>query len=123
MVGWIWKRAAISDVVWSPLRAAKATLDLNDALYCLRFLLMILLLVGMMNQSLGTCPNFGVHFTPTKFTERLLQAIVGVEIKIETLTGKLKASQNQPEKNRAGVKTGLETGEGAQDRAMAKLIS
>jgi len=37
-------------------------LDLNDALYCLRFLLMILLLVEMMNQSLGTCPNFGVHF-------------------------------------------------------------
>ncbi|PHQ72534.1 MAG: hypothetical protein COB82_10105, partial [Marinobacter sp.] len=33
------------------------------ALYCLRFLLMILLLVEMMNQSLGTCPNFGVHFT------------------------------------------------------------
>jgi hypothetical protein len=37
-------------------------LDLNDALYCLRFLLMILLLVEMMNQSLGTCPKFGVHF-------------------------------------------------------------
>jgi hypothetical protein len=37
-------------------------LDLNNALYCLRFLLMILLLVEMMNQSLGTCPNFGVHF-------------------------------------------------------------
>jgi len=36
---------------------------LNDALYCLRFLLMILLLVEMMNQSLGTCPNFGVHFS------------------------------------------------------------
>jgi len=25
---------------------------------------MILLLVEMMNQSLGTCPKFGVHFTP-----------------------------------------------------------
>jgi len=24
---------------------------------------MILLLVEMMNQSLGTCPKFGVHFT------------------------------------------------------------
>jgi hypothetical protein len=40
---------------------------LNDALYCLRFLLMILLLVEMMNQSLGTCPNFGVHFTDLLF--------------------------------------------------------
>jgi len=37
-------------------------LDLNDALYCLRFLLMILLLLEIMNQSLGTCPKFGVHF-------------------------------------------------------------
>ncbi|MET4026171.1 hypothetical protein ABIE59_001696 [Marinobacter sp. MBR-99] len=33
-------------------------------MYCLRFLLMILLLVEMMNQSLGTCPKFGVHFKP-----------------------------------------------------------
>jgi len=31
-------------------------------------LLMILLLVEMMNQSLGTCPKFGVHFTPASTT-------------------------------------------------------
>lgn len=57
-------------MVWSPLRAARATLDLNDALYCLRFLLMILLLVEMMNQSLGTCPKFGVHFSLKSLSER-----------------------------------------------------
>jgi len=45
-------------------------LDLNDALYCLRFLLMILLLVEMMNQSLGTCPNFGVHFNNLWYISR-----------------------------------------------------
>jgi len=66
---------------------------------------------------------WSVDDAPTDFTERLVQAIVGVEIKIEALTGKLKASQNQPERNRAGVKDGLETGDGAQNRAMAKLIS
>jgi len=66
---------------------------------------------------------WSVDDAPTDFTERLVQAIVGVEIKIETLTGKLKASQNQPERNRAGAKAGLETGEGAQSRAMAKFIS
>ncbi|WP_205624072.1 FMN-binding negative transcriptional regulator [Marinobacterium rhizophilum] len=38
---------------------------------------------------------WSVDDAPTDFTERLVQAIVGVEIKIETLTGKLKASQNQ----------------------------
>lgn len=66
---------------------------------------------------------WSVDDAPTDFTDRLVQAIVGVEIKIETLTGKLKASQNQPEKNRVGVKAALEAGEGAQNLAMAKLIS
>ena len=71
----------------------------------------------------GMSNPWSVADAPTEFTERLVKAIVGVEIKIETLTGKLKASQNQPEKNRAGVKAGLETGEGANNRAMAKFIS
>ncbi len=66
---------------------------------------------------------WSVDDAPTEFTERLVTAIVGVEIKIDTLTGKLKTSQNQPERNRAGVKTGLEAGEGAHNRAMAKFIS
>ena len=66
---------------------------------------------------------WSVDDAPTDFTERLVTAIVGVEIKIETLTGKLKASQNQPEKNRTGVKTGLEAREGENNRAMAKFIS
>lgn len=66
---------------------------------------------------------WSVDDAPTDFTERLVEAIVGVEIKIETLTGKLKASQNQPERNRTGVKAGLETGEGVHNRAMAKFIS
>lgn len=66
---------------------------------------------------------WSVDDAPTDFTDRLVQAIVGVEIKIESLTGKLKASQNQPERNRAGVKAALEIGEGMQNRAMAKFIS
>jgi len=33
---------------------------------------MILLLVEMMNQSLGTCPKFGVHFTKGKLLSRVL---------------------------------------------------
>ena len=66
---------------------------------------------------------WSVDDAPTDFTDRLVRAIVGVEIRIESLTGKLKASQNQPEKNRAGVRAGLEVGEGAQNRAMAEFIS
>lgn len=60
---------------------------------------------------------------PLDFTERLVQAIVGVEIKIKTLTSKLKASQNQPERNRAGVKTGLEAGERAHCCVLSEFIS
>lgn len=71
----------------------------------------------------GMDAPWSVDDAPNDFTERLMQAIVGVEIKIDSLTGKLKASQNQPERNRAGVKAGLEAGEGAHDRAMSKLIS
>ncbi|MEX0738962.1 MAG: FMN-binding negative transcriptional regulator [Pseudohongiella sp.] len=65
---------------------------------------------------------WSVDDAPAEYTERLVKAIVGVEIEIETLTGKLKASQNQPERNRAGVKAGLEAGTEAHSRAMADLI-
>ena len=68
-------------------------------------------------------PPWSVDDAPTDFTERLVKAIVGIEIKIETLTGKLKASQNQPEKNRTGVKVALELEEKARKLAMAKFIS
>ncbi len=66
---------------------------------------------------------WAVDDAPRDFTERLMQAIVGVEIRIETLTGKLKASQNQPEQNRSGVRAGLERGGGENSLAMSKLIS
>lgn len=71
----------------------------------------------------GMGEPWSVDDAPSDFTERLVQAIVGVEIKIETLTGKLKASQNQPERNRTGVKAGLEAGEGAHSHAMSQFIS
>ncbi|MDO8860317.1 FMN-binding negative transcriptional regulator [Haliea sp. E1-2-M8] len=59
---------------------------------------------------------------PSDYTGSLVQAIVGIEITIGVLTGKLKASQNQPERNRAGVKAGLEAGDGAHSLAMSRLI-
>jgi transcriptional regulator len=65
---------------------------------------------------------WSVDDAPRDFIEGLVQAIVGVEINIETLTGKVKASQNQPERNRAGVKAGLEALEGAQRPSMSELI-
>lgn len=44
---------------------------------------------------------------PADYIEKLLQAIVGIEIPLSRLTGKWKVSQNQPEVNRLGVENGL----------------
>lgn len=71
----------------------------------------------------GRAQPWAVDDAPTDFTERLMQGIVGVEVKIEKLTGKLKASQNQPERNRAGVKAGLEGENSPSASAMSKFIS
>lgn len=65
---------------------------------------------------------WSVDDAPSEFTSRLVKAIVGIEIKIETLTGQVKASQNHPERNRAGVKAGLADGS-ASDSAMSEFIS
>lgn len=73
-------------------------------------------------QESGRPDPWAVSDAPADFTDQLMQAIVGIEIRIETLTGKRKASQNQPERNREGVRKGLaEAGDpGVADAA--KLI-
>lgn len=45
--------------------------------------------------------------TPADFTDKLITAIVGIEIAINRLEGKWKVSQNQPLRNRIGVAHGL----------------
>lgn len=59
---------------------------------------------------------------PSDFMEKLIGAVVGIEIVITRLSGKWKTSQNQPAENQAGVVRGLyESGEvGAAE--MATLI-
>jgi transcriptional regulator len=50
---------------------------------------------------------WAVADAPDDYVERQLGAIVGVEIPIEGLQGKWKASQNRPAADRAGVVAGL----------------
>lgn len=51
---------------------------------------------------------------PAEYIEAMLAAVVGIELTVTALEGKWKASQNQPEGNRAGVIAGLrERGETA----------
>jgi transcriptional regulator len=44
---------------------------------------------------------------PADFIEKMIEAVVGVEIVITRLLGKWKISQNQPDRNREGVIQGL----------------
>lgn len=45
--------------------------------------------------------------SPDEFTHKLLDMIVGIEIKITDLKGKWKVSQNRPDQDRASVANGL----------------
>lgn len=70
----------------------------------------------------GRAQPWAVDDAPADFTDRLVKAIVGIEITIESLTGKLKASQNQPERNRTGVKAGLKSESTPSANAMSRFI-
>ena len=62
---------------------------------------------------------WAVKDAPADYVERQLNAIVGVEIPIEVLIGKWKASQNRPSADRAGVVDGLRA---RGDHASADLV-
>lgn len=64
-----------------------------------------------------------VDDAPADFTEKLIGAIVGIEIVITRLAGKWKTSQNQPTENQAGVVRGLCARGDADAAAMAALIA
>ncbi|HEX7650118.1 MAG TPA: FMN-binding negative transcriptional regulator [Noviherbaspirillum sp.] len=59
---------------------------------------------------------------PADYIEKMLSAIVGIEIPISRIVGKWKVSQNQPETNRAGVVAGLQKIGGDESLAMAQLV-
>ncbi len=59
---------------------------------------------------------------PADYIEKMLGAIVGIEIPVTRLIGKWKASQNQPAVNRAGVITGLGEIAGADAATMARYV-
>lgn len=59
---------------------------------------------------------------PREFTDRLIEAIVGIELVITKLTGKWKVSQNQPPQNLAGVIKGLKENEDRDALGMAALV-
>ena len=64
-----------------------------------------------------------VSDAPADYVASLLKGIVGLELPIERIEGKWKASQNQPEHNRAGVIEGLEQLNTAESLAMKALVA
>ncbi len=65
---------------------------------------------------------WSVDDAPAEYIERLMSAIVGVEISIEHLEAKRKLSQNQPSANQQSVIEGLSARQNLQDVAMADAI-
>lgn len=59
---------------------------------------------------------------PAPYIERLLRGIVGIEITIERIEGKLKASQDEDLADRYGTVVGLQQGGDANSLAMAALV-
>lgn len=59
---------------------------------------------------------------PNDFTEKLISAVVGIEIVITRLSGKWKISQNQPPRNHAGVINGLRAGGEASALDVAAMM-
>lgn len=59
---------------------------------------------------------------PRDYTEDMLAQIVGLEIPIRSLIGKIKANQNRTDIDAAGVVSGLRNRGSATDLAMADLI-
>lgn len=59
---------------------------------------------------------------PRDFIEKLMAAVVGIEIVVTRLSGKWKVSQNQLPRNRAGVIQGLRASGSAESLQMAALV-
>lgn len=78
-------------------------------------------LLTAQQESLFNKP-WSVSDAPVEFTDRMIGAIVGIEILITKLTGKWKVSQNQPALNQTGVVKGLESLGTSEATEMATLV-
>jgi len=71
----------------------------------------------------GFAEPWQIGDAPPEYIDKMLAAIVGIEIEITELKGKWKISQNQPPANRAGVVAGLRELGTDEAAAMADLVA
>ena len=74
-------------------------------------------------QEAGMAQPWRIGDAPADYIERMLGAIVGIEIPISRIEGKWKVSQNRGDADRAGVVGGLAQLNDPQAQAMARLVA
>ncbi len=67
-------------------------------------------------------PPWRLADAPDDYVEKMLAAVVGIEIAVTRLVGKWKTSQNQPARNKEGIARGLREVGGEAAAEMAKLV-
>ena len=63
-----------------------------------------------------------VSDAPQPYINKMMAAIVGIEIEVSSMTGKWKVSQNQPEPNQLGVADGLSCDANTEVQKIAQLV-
>jgi len=71
----------------------------------------------------GQSNPWSVNDAPPEYIQRMLPAIVGLELEIVSITGQWKVSQNQPHENQLGVISGLVEQGDFESLEMADLVS
>ena len=69
-----------------------------------------------------TPPAWAVDDAPADYVETMLRAIVGIEIELSSLVGKLKLSQNRGAADRDGAEAGLRAQGDAASLALADAM-
>lgn len=119
--GWYASKAEHGKVVptWNyAVVHARGTLQIHDDPVWIRA--QMVELTGQ--QEAGMAHPWRVDDAPPDYTDKLLGAVVGIEIPIDALAGKWKVSQNQTEANQATVQQGLQGLGNEAGAAMAGLV-
>lgn len=75
-----------------------------------------------LSQEAGRSQPWGVGDAPAEYIDRMLEAIVGIEIPVTSIEGKWKVSQNRAQADRDGVASGLRECGDAEAQSMARLV-
>ncbi|HCE1838700.1 FMN-binding negative transcriptional regulator [Vibrio parahaemolyticus] len=70
----------------------------------------------------GSSNSWSISDAPKEYIQKMLPAIVGVEIEVNSLEGQWKLSQNQPELNQQGVINGLSSLNEPASQAVASMV-